>query len=51
MPVRDFGLGGVANSIITRGFGNGGQGGDLGAVMGGIPLNEAMSHGDGGKRT
>jgi iron complex outermembrane recepter protein len=47
MTVRDFGLGGVANAIVIRGFGNGGHGGDLGAVIDGIPLNEAMSHADG----
>lgn len=47
MTVRDFGLGGVANSIVIRGFGNGGHGGDLGAVVDGISLNEAMSHADG----
>ncbi len=47
MTVRDFHLGGVANSIVIRGFGNGGHGGDLGAVIDGIPLNEAMSHADG----
>lgn len=47
MAVRDFGLGGVANAIVIRGFGNGGHGGDLGAVIDGIPLNEAMSHADG----
>jgi len=47
MAVRDFGLGGVANGIVIRGFGNGGHGGDLGAVVDGIPLNEAMSHADG----
>lgn len=47
MAVRDFGLGGVANGIVIRGFGNGGHGGDLGAVIDGIPLNEAMSHADG----
>jgi outer membrane receptor protein involved in Fe transport len=47
MTVRDFGLGGVANSIVIRGFGGGGHGGDLGAVLDGIPLNEAMSHADG----
>ncbi len=33
--------------IVIRGFGNGGHGGDLGAVIDGIPLNEAMSHADG----
>lgn len=47
MTVRDFGMGGVANGIVIRGFGNGGHGGDLGAVIDGIPLNEAMSHADG----
>ena len=47
MSVRDFQLGGVANSIVIRGFGGGGHGGDLGAVIDGIPLNEAMSHADG----
>lgn len=47
MAIRDFGLGGVANAIVIRGFGNGGHGGDLGAVIDGIPLNEAMSHADG----
>lgn len=47
VAVRDFGLGGVANAIVIRGFGNGGHGGDLGAVIDGIPLNEAMSHADG----
>lgn len=47
MAVRDFGLGGVANAIVIRGFGSGGHGGDLGAVIDGIPLNEAMSHADG----
>ena len=47
MAVRDFQLGSVANSIVIRGFGNGGHGGDLGAVVDGIPLNEAMSHADG----
>lgn len=47
MAVRDLQLGSVANSIVIRGFGNGGHGGDLGAVIDGIPLNEAMSHADG----
>ncbi len=45
--VRDFGLGGVASSVVIRGFGGGSHGGDLGAVLDGIPLNEAMSHADG----
>src|SRR5687768_6622937 len=47
MAIRDLQLGSVANSIVIRGFGNGGHGGDLGAVIDGIPLNEAMSHADG----
>lgn len=47
MAVRDLQLGSVANSIVIRGFGSGGHGGDLGAVVDGIPLNEAMSHADG----
>lgn len=47
MVVRDLQLGSVANSIVIRGFGSGGHGGDLGAVIDGIPLNEAMSHADG----
>ena len=47
MNVRDFGLPGVASSIVLRGFSNGGHGGDIGYVVDGIPLNEAMSHADG----
>ncbi|WP_206606093.1 TonB-dependent receptor [Steroidobacter cummioxidans] len=47
MIVRDLQLGSVASNIVIRGFGNGGHGGDLGAVIDGIPLNEAMSHADG----
>lgn len=47
LNVRDFGLGGVANAIAIRGFGNGGHGGDLGVVLDGVPLNEANSHADG----
>lgn len=47
MAVRDLQLGSVANSIVIRGFGGGGHGGDLGAVIDGVPLNEAMSHADG----
>lgn len=47
MVVRDLQLGSVASNIVIRGFGNGGHGGDLGAVIDGIPLNEAMSHADG----
>lgn len=47
MVVRDLQLGSVASSIVIRGFGNGGHGGDLGAIIDGIPLNEAMSHADG----
>ncbi len=47
MAVRDLQLGGVANNVVIRGFGSGGHGGDLGAILDGIPLNEAMSHADG----
>lgn len=47
MNIRDLGLSGVANSITIRGFGGGGHGGDLGVVLDGIALNEAMSHADG----
>jgi outer membrane receptor protein involved in Fe transport len=47
MTVTDYQLGGVANAISIRGFGGGGHGGDLGAVIDGVPLNEAMSHADG----
>jgi outer membrane receptor protein involved in Fe transport len=47
MAVRNFGLGGVADSVVMRGFGDGGHGGDVGMAIDGIPLNEAMSHADG----
>lgn len=47
MAVRELGMPGVAGNIVIRGFGAGGHGGDLGAVVDGIPLNEAMSHADG----
>jgi len=47
MNVRNLGLPGVADNFVLRGFGGGGHGGDLGAVIDGIPLNEAMSHADG----
>jgi len=47
MNVRDLGLPGVADNISLRGFGNGGHGGDIGFIVDGIPLNEAMSHADG----
>jgi len=47
MNVRSLGLGGVADNIVLRGFGGGGHGGDIGMVIDGIPLNEAMSHADG----
>ena len=47
MNVRDYGLGGVGNQIVLRGFGNGGHGGDIGFVVDGVPLNEANSHADG----
>ncbi|MFV0476714.1 MAG: TonB-dependent receptor [Parahaliea sp.] len=45
--VQEYGLPGVASSVVIRGFGGGGHGGDLGVVLNGIPLNEAMSHADG----
>ena len=47
MAVRSLGLGGVADTLVLRGFGGGGHGGDIGVVLDGIPLNEAMSHADG----
>ena len=47
MNVQDYGLPGVASSIVLRGFSGGGHGGDIGYVVDGIPLNEAMSHADG----
>jgi outer membrane receptor protein involved in Fe transport len=47
MSVNELGLGGVGDNIVMRGFGNGGHGGDIGMVIDGIPLNEAMSHADG----
>jgi outer membrane receptor protein involved in Fe transport len=47
MNVRNFGLSGVADTIVLRGFGGGGHGSELGMVIDGIPLNEAMSHADG----
>lgn len=47
MAIRDMQLGSVASAIVIRGFGSGGHGGDLGALVDGIPLNEAMSHEDG----
>jgi outer membrane receptor protein involved in Fe transport len=45
--VRSLSLGGVVNTITIRGFSSGAHGGDLGMVLDGIPLNEAMSHADG----
>lgn len=45
--IQDYGLSGVGNVITMRGFGAGGHGGDVGVVLDGIPLNEAMSHADG----
>lgn len=45
--VSDYNLGGVASPIVIRGFGAGGHGGDVGVVIDGIPLNEAVSHADG----
>ncbi|WP_326544184.1 TonB-dependent receptor [Pseudorhodoferax sp.] len=47
MNVQNYQLSGVADTIVLRGFGGGGHGGDLGVVLDGIPLNEAMSHADG----
>ncbi len=47
MHIRNYSLAGVADTISIRGFGGGGHGGDLGVVVDGIPLNEAMSHADG----
>lgn len=47
MNVSTLGLPGVADNISLRGFGAGGHGGDIGFVVDGIPLNEAMSHADG----
>ncbi len=47
VEVRHYNLGGVVNVITIRGFNGGAHGGDLGMVVDGIPLNEAMSHSDG----
>lgn len=47
MNLTGYGLPGVADQVSLRGFGNGGHGGDIGFVVDGIPLNEAMSHADG----
>ena len=47
MDIRGLGLTGVADSIVLRGFSGGGHGGDIGFVVDGVPLNEAMSHADG----
>lgn len=47
LELRSYGLGGVVNVITVRGFNGGAHGGDLGMVIDGIPLNEAMSHSDG----
>jgi len=47
MNVQNYQLSGVGNAIVMRGFGGGGHGGDVGVVLDGIPLNEAMSHADG----
>ena len=47
MSVRALGLTGVADSMVLRGMGNGGHGGDIAFIIDGIPLNEAMSHADG----
>lgn len=47
MNVQDYQLPGVGNAIVMRGFGGGGHGGDVGVMLDGIALNEAMSHADG----
>ncbi len=47
LRVMGYGLGGVVDVIALRGFGAGGHGGDLGLVLDGIVLNEAISHADG----
>jgi outer membrane receptor protein involved in Fe transport len=47
VELRSYGLGGVVNVVTVRGFNGGAHGGDLGMVVDGIPLNEAMSHSDG----
>jgi outer membrane receptor protein involved in Fe transport len=47
MNVQNYQLPGVGDAIVMRGFGGGGHGGDVGVVLDGIPLNEAMSHADG----
>lgn len=47
VDVRNYNLGGVVNVIAIRGFGGSAHGGDLGMMIDGIPLNEAMSHSDG----
>lgn len=47
MNLTAYGLPGVADAISLRGFGGGGHGGDIGFILDGIPLNEAMSHADG----
>lgn len=47
MENRGLQIGGVADSITLRGFTGGGHGGDLGAVIDGVPLNEPTSHADG----
>lgn len=47
MEMRGLQIGGVADSITLRGFAGGGHGGDLGATIDGVPLNEPTSHADG----
>lgn len=47
MAVRNYNLGGVADSVSLRGFGGGMHGGDIGMAIDGVPLNETMSHADG----
>ncbi len=47
MDNRGLQIAGVADSVTLRGFTGGGHGGDLGAVIDGVPLNEPTSHADG----
>lgn len=47
IEIGNYNMGGVANVLQIRGFGNGGHGGDVGVYLDGIPLNEGESHADG----
>lgn len=47
MDNRGLQINGVADAITLRGFTGGGHGGDLGAAIDGVPLNEPTSHADG----